>query len=156
VRAWSDLTADGRAMSAISHFGWPYARAMANDVRDRVTNFFQKRLVNPLMRRVPIQTLLETTGRKSGKPRRTPLGGSRVGDQFWFVSEFGEKSQYIRNIKANPNVRVRLRGCWHNGVAHLLPDDDPHERLRSLPQLNSFGVRTLGTNLLTVRVDLTD
>jgi deazaflavin-dependent oxidoreductase (nitroreductase family) len=129
---------------------------MANDVRDRVTNFFQKRLVNPLMRRVPIQTLLETTGRKSGKPRRTPLGGSRVGDQFWFVSEFGEKSQYIRNIKANPNVRVRLRGCWHNGVAHLLPDDDPHERLRSLPQLNSFGVRTLGTNLLTVRVDLTD
>ncbi|HJT93374.1 MAG TPA: nitroreductase/quinone reductase family protein [Mycobacterium sp.] len=129
---------------------------MADDARDRVTNFFQKRLANPLMRLVPIQTLLETTGRTSGKPRRTPLGGSRVGDQFWFVSEFGEKSQYVRNIKANPHVRVRLRGRWHNGTAHLLPDDDPHERLRSLPQLNSFGVRTFGTNLLTVRVDLTD
>jgi deazaflavin-dependent oxidoreductase (nitroreductase family) len=129
---------------------------MADDVRDRVTNFFQKRLANPLVRLVPIQTLLETTGRTSGKPRRTPIGGSRVGDQFWFVSEFGEKSQYVRNIKANPHVRVRLRGSWHNGTAHLLPDDDPHERLRSLPQLNSFGVRTFGTNLLTVRVDLTD
>jgi deazaflavin-dependent oxidoreductase (nitroreductase family) len=112
--------------------------------------------MNPLMRLVPIQTLLETTGRKSGQPRRTPLGGRRIGDQFWFVSEMGEKSQYARNINANPHVRLRLHGRWHNGTAHLLPDDNPHERLRSLPQLNSFGVRTFGTNLLTVRVDLTD
>jgi deazaflavin-dependent oxidoreductase (nitroreductase family) len=129
---------------------------MANEVRNGITTFFQKRVANPLMRLVPIQTLLETTGRKSGKPRRTPLGGRRVGDEFWFVSEFGDKSQYVKNIQANPNVRVRLRGRWHNGVAHLVPDDDPRERLRSLPQFNSFGVRTFGTNLLTIRVDLTD
>ena len=129
---------------------------MTNDLRDRITNEVQKRVANPLMRRLPIQTLLETTGRKSGEARRTPLGGSRVGDEFWFASELGEKSQYVKNIKANPSVRVRLRGRWHNGTAHLRPDDDPHERLRSLPQLNSFGVRTFGTNLLTIRVDLTD
>ena len=129
---------------------------MADDLRNRITNQFQKRVANPLMRRLPIQTLLETTGRKSGEPRRTPLGGSKVGNEFWFVSEFGENSQYVKNIKANPNVRVRLRGRWHNGTAHLVPDDDPHERLRSLPQFNSFGVRTFGTNLLSVRVDLTD
>ncbi len=126
------------------------------DLRDRITTMFQKRLANPLMRQLPIQTLLETTGRKSGRPRRTPLGGSRVGNEFWFVSEFGENSQYVKNIKANPNVRVRLRGRWHDGTAHLVPDDDPHERLRSLPQFNSFGVRTFGTNLLTIRVDLDD
>ena len=129
---------------------------MADDTRDRVTNFFQKRVANPMARLMPFQTLLETTGRKSGEPRRTPLGGSKVGDQFWFVSEFGEKSQYVKNIKADPNVRVRLRGRWHNGVAHLVPDDDPHARLKSLPQFNSFGVRTFGTNLLTIRVDFTD
>ena len=129
---------------------------MADDARDRVTNFFQKNVANPLMRRLPIQTLLETTGRKSGEPRRTPLGGRREGNQFWFVSEFGDKSQYVKNIQANPAVRVRLRGKWHNGVAHLVPDDDPQERLRSLPQFNSFGVRTFGTNLLTIRVDFKD
>ena len=129
---------------------------MSDNLRDRITNQFQKRVANPLMRRLPIQTLLETTGRKSGEPRRTPLGGSKVGNEFWFVSEFGENSQYVKNIKANPNVRVRLRGRWHNGTAHLVPDDDPHERLRSLPRFNSFGVRTFGTNLLSIRVDLTD
>lgn len=129
---------------------------MADDLRDRVTKLFQKNVANRLTKLVPFQTLLETTGRTSGQPRRTPLGGRRVGDQFWFVSEFGERSHYIRNIKANPDVRVRLNGRWHRGVAHLMPDDDPHERLKSLPQFNSFGVRTFGTNLLTVRVDLTD
>jgi deazaflavin-dependent oxidoreductase (nitroreductase family) len=129
---------------------------MADNSRDRITNFVQKRVANPLMRRNPFQTLLETTGRKSGEPRRTPLGGKVVGNQFWFVSEFGDQSQYVRNIEANPRVRVRLRGKWRSGTAHLVPDDDPHARLRSLPQFNSFGVRTFGTNLLTVRVDLTD
>jgi deazaflavin-dependent oxidoreductase (nitroreductase family) len=118
-----------------------------------VTTFFQKRIANPLMKRNPFQTLLETTGRKSGQPRRTPLGGKLVANQFWFVSEFGEQSQYIRNIQADPRVRVRLRGKWHSGTAHLEPDDDAQARLRELPQFNSFGVRTFGTNLLTVRVD---
>jgi deazaflavin-dependent oxidoreductase (nitroreductase family) len=126
------------------------------DLRDRITKALQKRVGNPLTLRLPTQTLLETTGRKSGQPRRTPLGGSRVGHQFWFVSEFGEKSQYVQNIKANPNVRVRLGGRWHNGTAHLMPDDDPRERLRSLPQINSLAVRAFGTNLLTIRVDLSD
>src|SRR5215813_14225369 len=129
---------------------------MADNLRDRITTLFQKNVANRLMRAVPFQTLLETTGRTSGQPRRTPLGGSRVGDEFWFVSEFGEKSQYVKNIKADPRVRVRIRGRWHEGTAHLVPDDDPHERLRSLPQFNSLGVRTFGTNLLSIRVDLTD
>jgi deazaflavin-dependent oxidoreductase (nitroreductase family) len=127
---------------------------MADHVRDRFTAFFQKNVANPVMRRNPLQTLLETTGRKSGQPRRTPLGGSRVGNEFWFVSEFGNQSQYVKNIQANPRVRVRLRGRWHSGVAHLVPDDDPRRRLESLPSFNSFGVRTFGTNLLTIRVDL--
>lgn len=129
---------------------------MAEGLRDRVTKLFQKNVANRMTKLLPFQTLLETTGRKSGQPRRTPVGGRRVGNEFWFVSEFGDNSQYVKNIRANPAVRVRLNGKWHKGVAHLVPDDDPQERLRSLPQFNSFGVRTFGTNLLTIRVDLED
>ncbi|WP_037669880.1 nitroreductase/quinone reductase family protein [Streptomyces griseus] len=124
------------------------------DARFRATTTFQRR-INPLLRRLPLQTVLETTGRVSGQPRQTPVGGRRVGDSFWLVSEFGDRSQYVRNIRANPEVRVRIRGRWHTGTAHLLPDDDPVARLRALPRLNSTAVRALGTNLLTVRVDLT-
>jgi deazaflavin-dependent oxidoreductase (nitroreductase family) len=113
----------------------------------------QRLLVNPIGRQLPV-TMLETTGRKSGQPRRTAIGGKLVGNQYWMVSEHGDHSDYVRNIKANPAVRLRVGGQWRSGVAHLLPDDDPWERLRHLPRLNSTGVRVMGTDLLTVRVDL--
>ncbi|MEU6068648.1 MULTISPECIES: nitroreductase family deazaflavin-dependent oxidoreductase [Streptomyces] len=125
------------------------------DLKHRAVTRFQRHIGNPVLRRIPLQTVLETTGRKSGLPRRTPVGGRRIGDSFWLVSEFGERSQYIRNIQAEPAVRVRIRGRWHTGTAHLLPDDDPLARLRTLPRLNSTAVWALGTDLLTVRVDLT-
>ncbi|MET9070674.1 nitroreductase/quinone reductase family protein [Streptomyces sp. NPDC004232] len=126
------------------------------DRKHRMVTAFQRRIANPLNRRLPFQTLLETTGRTSGLPRRTPVGGRRVGESFWLVSEFGHKSQYVRNIQADPRVRVRLAGRWHHGTAHLLPDDDPVARLRALPFFNSAAVRAFGTDLLTVRVDLED
>ncbi|EGX60449.1 hypothetical protein SZN_07432 [Streptomyces zinciresistens K42] len=124
------------------------------DLRFRTTTALQRRVINPVLRRLPGQTLLETTGRVSGLPRRTPVGGRREGDSFWLVSEFGERSQYIRNIRADPRVRVRIRGRWHTGTAHPLPGDDPVARLRGLPRMNSAAVRALGTDLMTVRVDL--
>ncbi|MGP4084702.1 nitroreductase/quinone reductase family protein [Streptomyces sp. KR55] len=126
------------------------------DLRFRAATTVQRRLANPLMRRLPLHAVLETTGRTSGLPRRIPVGGRRVGDSFWLVSEFGERSQYVRNIRVDPRVRVRIRGRWYEGTAHLLPDDDPVARLRSLPRLNSTAVRAIGTQLLTVRVDLAD
>ncbi|WKX10128.2 nitroreductase family deazaflavin-dependent oxidoreductase [Streptomyces sp. NL15-2K] len=125
-----------------------------SETKYRAVTAFQRRIGNPVLRRLPTQTLLETTGRTSGLPRHTPVGGRRVGNSFWLVSEFGERSQYVRNIKADPRVRVRIRGRWHTGTAHLLPDDDPVARLRSLPRFNSAAVRVVGAGLLTVRVDL--
>ncbi|MGW4769727.1 nitroreductase/quinone reductase family protein [Nocardia sp. NPDC004278] len=129
---------------------------MANlrDVQHRVVTTLQRRVANPMLRRLPTQQLLETVGRVSGQPRVTPIGGRRVGNAFWLVSEFGERSQYIRNIKADNRVRVRLHGRWRTGTAHLLPDDDPRARLRALPKANSTAVRLVGIDLLTVRIDL--
>ncbi|MFE1308959.1 nitroreductase/quinone reductase family protein [Streptomyces sp. NPDC058755] len=128
----------------------------AADLKHRIVTRFQRHVANPLNRRLPFQTVLETTGRTSGLPRPTPVGGRRVGDSFWIVSEFGFKSQYVRNIQADPRVRVRIGGRWYHGTAHLLPEDDAVTRLRALPRFNSAAVRAFGTDLLTVRVDLTD
>ncbi|MBV1941917.1 nitroreductase family deazaflavin-dependent oxidoreductase [Streptomyces sp. BV286] len=127
-----------------------------HELKFRIVTTIQRRIANPVSRLLPFQVLLETTGRKSGLPRRTPVGGRRVGQEFWIVSEYGEKSQYVRNIQADPKVRVRVKGRWHHGTAHLLHEDDARARLKSLPRLNSTAVRAVGTNLLTVRVDLAD
>jgi deazaflavin-dependent oxidoreductase (nitroreductase family) len=123
-------------------------------LQHRVVTTFQRYVGNPVLRRSPAQTLLETTGRVSGEPRQTPIGGAHVGNSFWFVSEFGDRSQYIRNIRVNGRVRLRLHGRWHTGTAHPMPEDDARARLRTLPRYNSAAVRAVGTDLLTVRVDL--
>ncbi|HEY3685667.1 MAG TPA: nitroreductase/quinone reductase family protein [Streptosporangiaceae bacterium] len=116
------------------------------------------RRINPIVRRlapyIPGQAVIETTGRRTGLTRRNPVGGRRVGRSFWLVSEHGMASGYVRNIAADPRVRVQLNGRWYTGTAHLLPDDDPGQRLRELPWSNSVMVRLAGTGLLTVRIDL--
>ncbi|MBA0049128.1 nitroreductase family deazaflavin-dependent oxidoreductase [Mycobacteroides sp. LB1] len=124
-----------------------------NAVKRRVVHTVQKYVVNPVGRRAPV-TMLETIGRKSGQPRNTAVGGRIVDNQFWLVSEHGEHSDYVRNIKANPAVRLRIRDQWRTGTAHLLPEDDARARLRELPTANSAVVRAVGTELLTIRVDL--
>lgn len=122
-------------------------------LKRRVVHTVQKYVVNPLGRRLPV-TMLETTGRKSGQPRHTAVGGRVIGNQFWMVSEHGDHSHYVLNIKANPAVRVRIHGRWRTGTAHLLPDDDAKARLSELPTANSAVVRAVGTELLTIRIDL--
>ncbi|KAA0021604.1 nitroreductase family deazaflavin-dependent oxidoreductase [Antrihabitans cavernicola] len=128
------------------------------DIRHRVSTPVQRRVANPIGRRVArlmsSQAVLETTGRKSGLPRQTPVGGRLVGSTYWMVSEFGRKSQYVQNLIADSNVRLQLRGVWRTGTAVIVDGDDPRERLRELPRLNSAVVGIIGSNLLTVRIDL--
>jgi deazaflavin-dependent oxidoreductase (nitroreductase family) len=133
----------------------------------RAVRFVQRRLLNPFVRAamergvwIPGYALLETTGRKTGLPRRTPVGDGRDGEVFWIVAEHGRRADYVRNIAADPLVRVRIRGRWRTGTAQLMPDDDPRERQRRMWQhhpavrLNALAVRAVGTDLLTVRIDL--
>jgi deazaflavin-dependent oxidoreductase (nitroreductase family) len=127
--------------------------AELSTLKRRLVHGTQRLLVNPVGRKLPL-TMLETIGRKTGQPRRTAVGGRVIDNQFWMVSEHGERSHYVLNIKANPAVRVRVHGRWRAGIAHLMPDDDAKARLRSLPGLNSAVVRLMGSDLLTIRVDL--
>ena len=132
-----------------------------------MVTFVQGRVLNPVVKavlgRVPVPgwALIETTGRKSGLPRTTPVGDGLVGSAFWIVAEHGRRAAYVRNLEANPRVRLRVRGRWRTGTAHVLPDDAPRERQRILgsragARLNALFVRGWGTDLLTVRVDLDD
>ena len=142
-------------------------------MKHRIVHTLQKYLLNPPIKlafamglALPGYALLETTGRKTGKPRSTPVGDGRIGKQFWLVAEHGMKAGYVLNVQRSPRVRLKLRdglrARWHTGTAHLLSDDDPRERqlwlASHLPSSagNSRAVRLFGTQLLTVRIDLDD
>ena len=108
----------------------------------------------------PGTAILETIGRKSGQPRRNPVTNGLDDSVFWIVAEHGRRASYVRNIEANPRVRVRIGRRWRTGVARLIPDDDPRERLRyigakrPIARLNTATVRAMQTALLTIRVEL--
>jgi deazaflavin-dependent oxidoreductase (nitroreductase family) len=126
----------------------------------RLTTALAKYLFNPLvkaavrLRLAPGWAILETRGRKSGKIRHTPVGDGLVGDVFWIVAEHGRRAGYVRNIEADPSVRIFVRGRWRAGRAELMPDDDARARQRQLQKVNAAVVRMMGTDLLTVRIDL--
>ena len=127
----------------------------------RTSRFVTNRLVNPLVRPLierglaPTHALLETTGRKSGLPRRVPVGNGLRGDQFWIVTEHGYAADYVKNIQHDARVRVKVGRRWREGTAHVLPDDDVAARLRYLKRpVNDALVRVVGTEHLTIRIDL--
>src|SRR6201998_3605903 len=71
-------------------------------MKHRIVHTLQKYVLNPPIKLalavglpLPGYALLETRGRKTGKPRRTPVGDGRVGNQFWLVAEHGIKAGYV-------------------------------------------------------------
>ena len=128
------------------------------------SRFVTNRLVNPVVRRLlehglapRTHALLETTGRKSGLPRRVPIGNGLRGSHFWIVTEHGRSADYVKNIQKDPRVRVKVGRRWLQGSAHLLPEDDVAARLRILRRpVNDALVRMVGTEHLTIRIDLDD
>src|SRR5919199_3019779 len=135
---------------------------MNTERKRRMSTWLTTRVVNPLVRfglgrgiAPRSVALLETIGRKSGEPRRTPVGNGLRDDKFWIVTEHGHRAAYVRNIKANPRVRVKVGRRWHEGTARILEDDDPYERMRWLRRPgNDTAVRLVGTEHIVIRVDL--
>lgn len=109
---------------------------------------------------VPGSAILETVGRRSGVARTTPVTDGLDGDVFWIVAEHGHHAAYVLNLQAQPRVRVQVGRRWLTGTAHVLPGDDPLRRLRTIAGVrtrslvNLLTVRLMGTDLLTVRIDL--
>ncbi|WP_298798337.1 nitroreductase/quinone reductase family protein [uncultured Pseudonocardia sp.] len=100
--------------------------------------------------------LLETTGRRTGQPRLTPVGNGLTGDTFWLVAAHGQQADFVRNITAHQRVRVKVNRAWRSGTATLLPTDDTHARSRTLPhQWDAALGRAIATTPLTIRIDLT-
>jgi deazaflavin-dependent oxidoreductase (nitroreductase family) len=117
----------------------------------RVSTFLSAKVFNRLVLAAvrlglptPTVVILETTGRRSGVPRRVPVTRKLEGDTLWIVTEHGRKSGYVRNIEANPNVRVRVGRRWRSGRAAIL----------GATSGGSAMIRLMGTEHLTIRVDL--
>lgn len=117
------------------------------------------RVINPpgrrLAGRAPWWVLLETRGRRTGQPRTTPLArGPAEPGVVWVNSVHGRHADWVRNLEADPEVRIRLKGRWRRGTATVHDYDDAIVR-----RFNAYarsGPRTLGIDPVLVRIALRD
>src|SRR5215207_167016 len=130
------------------------------DRKRRRVRLIQRYLVNPPVKLMtwagllPRHVLIETTGRRSGKRRRNVVGMQVDGDVGWVVAEQGRHAGYVRNLEADPQVRVRIGRQWRRARAEIMDDDDPQVRLNSFGRpRHAAAVRRFGTELVPVRFD---
>lgn len=66
--------------------------------------------------------LLTTTGRRSGKPRVTPLQYEEIDGLIYLGAALGSRADWYRNILANPSVRLQIKSRQINGLAQPITD----------------------------------
>jgi deazaflavin-dependent oxidoreductase (nitroreductase family) len=147
----------------------------AVDSRKALRKFrFERRVgrvvVNPLVAaldkmgiRSSMVVELETTGAKSGQPRRVPLTGSADHGGVWVISQHGRRAGWAHNIAADSKVRVRVNNQWRSGTAAFVPHDDVVARARSFggkgkisQSATALSMRALQSDPISVRITFTD
>jgi len=106
---------------------------------------------------------LETTGAKSGEPRRVPLAGRADNTGVWVISQHGRRAGWAYNIAADPKVRVRVNNEWRTGTATFEPQDDVRARARSFggdgklsQSATVLTMRAMESDPISVRITYTD
>jgi deazaflavin-dependent oxidoreductase (nitroreductase family) len=61
--------------------------------------------------------VLTHTGRRSGQRRQNPVNYAILNGDVYCTAGFGAKSDWYRNVRANPQVEVWLPDAWYQGLA---------------------------------------
>ena len=70
----------------------------------------------------PGWVLLTTVGRKTGLPREVLLPCTRAHGEIIVISTYGNRSDWIRNLRKNPECKVTRNGKVVSGLAEVIDD----------------------------------
>lgn len=78
---------------------------------------------------------LTTTGRKTGLPREIEIWFVAFNGKYYILAEHGENAHWVKNLQANPRVRVRVGERSFDATARALDkerDRTMYERAQQL------------------------
>jgi deazaflavin-dependent oxidoreductase (nitroreductase family) len=85
--------------------------------------------------------IVETSGRRSGKRHRIPVGYLDDGGRIIVVVEDGSRAHWVRNALADGGrLRIFLRGPWRSARLQVL-DTDPETYLKRMNRVHAAFVR---------------
>jgi deazaflavin-dependent oxidoreductase (nitroreductase family) len=105
-------------------------------------------MLNPLTGYVMV---LQTIGRKSGKPRLTPLNYALADGYIYCMAGFGSGTHWLANLKANPVVEIHVGGTALRGIAEIVTESEEAQRI-FIQIIHNCGFASLlvGLNLFTL------
>ncbi len=89
--------------------------------------------------------LLTTTGKKSGKPRTTPLGYKLDGDRFVVVASFmsaPKHPDWYFNLAAHPQVTVEVGNETFNAIATTVEGSERERLVEQWPLAKEHQAKT--------------
>jgi deazaflavin-dependent oxidoreductase (nitroreductase family) len=98
----------------------------AGDRDARIVELFRSGETPPGMHRERL-VLLTTTGRRSGRPRTTPLMAHHVGGRVLVVASANASPTdpaWLRNLETDPRVHVELDADEYDATARVLAGDE--------------------------------
>ncbi len=78
--------------------------------------------------------VLETTGWRSGRPHRTPVLATALGDRLLVSTYRGRRSHWVQNLLRDPDLRYWIGGEPHAATACVVAPDVALPARQSLPQ----------------------
>jgi len=66
---------------------------------------------------------LTTIGRKSGNPHEIEIWFGIQDDSLYLLSGGGDDSDWVKNLRANSNVTVRIAAQAFTGIARIVDED---------------------------------
>jgi deazaflavin-dependent oxidoreductase (nitroreductase family) len=75
---------------------------------------------------------LTTRGRRTGRPHEIEIWFAQDGSTLYLLSGGRDRSDWVRNLRVDPAVTVRLRDTSHEARARVVDDVTESERGRRL------------------------
>jgi deazaflavin-dependent oxidoreductase (nitroreductase family) len=75
---------------------------------------------------------LTTVGRRTGRPHEIEIWFALDGPTLYLLSGGRDRSDWVRNLRVDPAVTVRLRDTIYDGTARVVENGEESERGRGL------------------------
>jgi deazaflavin-dependent oxidoreductase (nitroreductase family) len=75
---------------------------------------------------------LQTTGRKSGRPRTIEIWFGTDGERVYLLAGGRHRAHWVRNLIADPQVRLRIGGTTLAGTARIIEGETREDLARRL------------------------
>ena len=67
---------------------------------------------------------LQTTGRRSGRPRTIEIWFATDGERIYLLAGGRDRAHWVRNLRVEPRVRVRIGGQTLEGTARVIEGEE--------------------------------